>query len=109
MLYWFGRSRLYSSADGLVLATNNATADLTGLILGSNDTSGIRFAKSGTTLSVTLGGGTGWAKVQQRSQPRTGTTTSSATPTINTDNVDKYYITAQTVDITSMTYTQPES
>lgn len=34
---------------------------------------------------------------------RTGSTTSSATPTINTDNVDEYYITAQTVDITSMT------
>jgi uncharacterized ubiquitin-like protein YukD len=34
---------------------------------------------------------------------RTGTTTSSATPTINTDNVDIYSITAQTVDITSFT------
>jgi len=34
---------------------------------------------------------------------RTGTTTSSATPTINTDNVDKYSLTAQTVDITSFT------
>lgn len=34
---------------------------------------------------------------------RTGTTTSSATPTINSDNVDLYSITAQTVDITSFT------
>lgn len=34
---------------------------------------------------------------------RTGTTTSSATPTINTDNVDFYSITALTVAITSMT------
>lgn len=34
---------------------------------------------------------------------RSGTTTSSATPTINTDNVDKYYLTAQAVDITSFT------
>ncbi len=39
----------------------------------------------------------------KRKQPRTGTTTSSATPTINTDNVDQYYLTAQTVDITSFT------
>jgi len=39
----------------------------------------------------------------KRITPRTGTTTSSATPTINTDNVDEYYITAQAVDITSMT------
>lgn len=34
---------------------------------------------------------------------RVGTTTSSATPTINTDNVDYYSLTAQTVDITSFT------
>lgn len=34
---------------------------------------------------------------------RTWTTASSATPTINTDNVDHYLITAQTVDITSFT------
>lgn len=32
---------------------------------------------------------------------RVGTTTSSATPTINTDNVDIYKLTAQTADITS--------
>lgn len=39
----------------------------------------------------------------KRITKRTGTAASSATPTINTDNVDAYYITAQTVDITSMT------
>ena len=39
----------------------------------------------------------------KRITARTGTTTSSATPTINTDNVDKYSLTAQTVDITSFT------
>lgn len=39
----------------------------------------------------------------KRITKRTGTTTSSATPTINTDNVDFYSITAQTVDITSFT------
>lgn len=38
-----------------------------------------------------------------RVTPRTGTTTSSATPTINTDNIDYYDITAQAVDITSFT------
>ena len=37
------------------------------------------------------------------SKPRVGSTTSSATPTINTDNVDIYKLTAQTVDITSFT------
>lgn len=39
----------------------------------------------------------------KRLTPRVGTTTSSATPTINTDNVDIYSLTAQTVDITSFT------
>jgi hypothetical protein len=34
---------------------------------------------------------------------RTGTAASSATPTINTDNVDYYSLTAQAVDITSFT------
>lgn len=34
---------------------------------------------------------------------RKGTTTSSATPTINTDNVNYYSLTAQTADITSFT------
>lgn len=37
----------------------------------------------------------------KRITKRTGTATSSATPTINTDNVDFYSLTAQTVDITS--------
>lgn len=39
----------------------------------------------------------------KRITKRTGTTTSSATPTINTDNVDFYSLTAQAVDITSFT------
>lgn len=39
----------------------------------------------------------------KRITKRVGTTTSSATPTINTDNVDMYTLTAQTVDITSFT------
>jgi len=39
----------------------------------------------------------------KRNTARTGTTTSSATPTINTDNVDFYSITAQTEAITSFT------
>ena len=40
---------------------------------------------------------------QIRWVPRVGSTTSSATPTINTDNVDIYKLTAQTADITSFT------
>jgi hypothetical protein len=39
----------------------------------------------------------------KRITKRTGTTTSSATPTINTDTTDVYTLTAQAVDITSFT------
>jgi len=39
----------------------------------------------------------------KRITPRVGETTSSATPTINTDSVDIYKLTAQAVDITSFT------
>lgn len=49
----------------------------------------------GTTDTNTL--------TNKRITARTGTTTSSATPTINTDNVDFYSITAQAVNITSFT------
>lgn len=48
---------------------------------------------------VTLAG----AKLTARIKARYGSTTSSATPTINTDNVDVYELTAQAVDITSFT------
>ena len=39
----------------------------------------------------------------KRITPRIGSATSSATPTINTDNVDRYDLTAQAADITSFT------
>jgi hypothetical protein len=39
----------------------------------------------------------------KRITPRIGSATSSATPTINTDNVDRYDLTAQSADITSFT------
>ncbi|MEK7126161.1 MAG: hypothetical protein AAB835_01590 [Patescibacteria group bacterium] len=39
----------------------------------------------------------------KRINPRVGSTTSGATPTINTDNVDIYQLTAQTEAITSFT------
>lgn len=39
----------------------------------------------------------------KRLTKRVGTTTSSATPTINTDNFDAYHLTAQAADITSFT------
>lgn len=69
-------------AEGGVINWDNGDATLT---QASND--------------LTLAG----ASLTARIKPRVGTTTSSATPTINTDDVDAYHLTAQTADITSFT------
>lgn len=61
----------------------------------------------GTSLTAPTGTIVGTTDTQtltsKRVTPRVSTTTSSATPTINTDNVDVYGLTAQTADITSFT------
>lgn len=59
---------------------------------------------SDTTLArVSAGVMSVEGKAVMLSAPRVGSTTSSATPTINTDNIDIYKLTAQAVDITSFT------
>jgi hypothetical protein len=81
-----------TSADHqYVLAVSELTADrtITLPLLTGTDT----FVFQAHTQTLT----------NKRVTPRTGTTTSSATPTINTDNVDFYSLTAQAVDITSFT------
>lgn len=56
------------------------------------------------TTAVTLASLTGTETLtNKRITPRTTGTTSSATPTINTDNFDVYNLTAQAADITSFT------
>lgn len=72
---------------------------------------GIAVVTSGTSWGTTLTAPTGTIAgtsdtqtlTNKRITPRVSTTTSSATPTINTDNVDFYGLTAQAVDITSFT------
>ena len=67
------------------------TVDEVVIVDKSDDT----MSAGGTTKRMTFG--------KLKSTKRTGTVASSATPTINTDNVDEFYITAQTEAITSMT------
>ena len=75
--------------------TIDGTEQLYGVSGGTTD---IRFASglfAMPTATQTL--------TNKRVTPRVGTVTSSATPTINTDNVDVFNITALTTAITSMT------
>jgi len=88
------------SNDGIALGA--ATASFSDLFLAEGGV--INWDNGDATLTqvgndVTLAG----ASLTARIKRRVGTTTSSATPTINTDDVDYYSLTAQTVDITSFT------
>ena len=56
-----------------------------------------------TSTDTLIGRATTDTLTNKRITSRVGSTTSSATPTINTDNVDMYGLTAQAVDITSFT------
>lgn len=56
-----------------------------------------------TSTDTLVGRATTDTLTNKRITPRVSTTTSSATPTINTDNIDQFGLTAQTVDITSFT------
>jgi len=86
--------------------------DLSDALLVAHDRAGVH--KSGATYVAPVFSGTAsggnvvtlagtQTLTNKRNTKRTGTTTSSATPTINTDNVDFYSITAQTEAITSFT------
>ena len=72
-------------------------------VLIDGATNFLRVATPGTgTDSVTSNGGT-QTLTNKRITVRTNTTTSSATPTINTDTTDEFTITALAANITSMT------
>jgi hypothetical protein len=125
MLRLNGVTREVTTVDGTQTLTNKtingANNTITGVALVGGITGTLAAGNGGTGLSsVTanqfLRGNSGGSAIEyvdistqtatytnKRITKRTGTVASSATPTINTDNVDFYTITAQTVDITSMT------
>ena len=76
------------------------TAKTSTLTFVHTDDRAITFPDATDTL---VGKATTDTLTSKRITKRTGTTTSSATPTINTDNVDFYSLTAQAADITSFT------
>lgn len=86
----FGRA---SSAVNYVQMINAATGSPAKVYAGGTDTN--------VDLLLTGQGTTG--RVKGSLAPRIGTTASSATPTINTDNYDQFNITALAAAITSMT------
>jgi len=85
---WASSTPAAQAYPGAGVAVSTGTAWATSLTAPSG-------ALVGTTDTQTL--------TNKRVTPRVSTTASSATPTINTDNVDQFGLTAQTVDITSFT------
>jgi len=99
-----------NTSGGLV--TQSGTLAASALLLGGGSATAITSTTTGTGVVTALGNNTnatgGFPTIDgtatltnKRITPRVSTTTSSATPTINTDNVDQYGLTAQAVDITS--------
>jgi hypothetical protein len=85
----------------------NTTIARTTVLSSSNSNSVVNFSSGTKDVFVTYPSQYAVTTVDtatltnKRVTPRVSTATSSATPTINTDNVDIYGLTAQAVDITS--------
>lgn len=98
-----------SGSVGIGTSAPDSTLHVVGGFKYANGSQG-----SGKYLTSDANGGATWGDLSltasstttftnKRWTARVGSTTSSATPTINTDNYDIYKLTAQTADITSMT------
>lgn len=103
----FFRETLSSDVNSFVFKSSDTGNPITVLAAGTDTNVSINLIPKGAG-EIQIGGErvlneTDISSTVRAYNKRTGTTTSSATPTINTDSVDEYYITAQAVDITSMT------
>lgn len=94
-----GNVAISGGSSTLTLAGNLTTAGTSAVTLTSSATTNVTLPTSGT-LSTISGTET---LTNKRITKRVGTTTSSATPSINTDLYDMYTITALAVNITSVT------
>ena len=93
-----------SGAGGLVTNTGTATLTnktLTSPVIGTIVNTGTLTLPTSTDTLV--GRATTDTLTNKRITPRVTTTTSSATPSINTDTTDQFGLTAQAVNITSFT------
>lgn len=94
-----------TTGNGIKLNINNDSV----IVLTDSGAVAIRYLKQNAgTKAVRYNPSTGLLSYADtvfsgRWKARVGSTTSSATPTINTDNVDIYKLTAQAADITSFT------
>lgn len=82
--------------------TLSSITDVTATSTEVNYTSGVTSAIQ-AQIDTKISASSTNTLTNKRWVARVGSTTSSATPTINTDNVDIYKLTAQAVDITSFT------
>lgn len=108
-----------SGSSGITVGTTTITSGTSGRVPYNNagvygeksvtGTGDVVLATSPTLITPNLGtpstlvGTNISGTINTRWKARVGSTTSSATPTINTDNVDIYKLTAQTANITSFT------
>ena len=95
-----GASDWQSQYGGVSVASGKSLSVSNTLTLAGTDSTTMTFPGSSDTVATLAATQT---LTNKRVNPRVGSTTSSATPTINTDTYDTYGLTAQAVDITSFT------
>lgn len=76
-----GRGVLRNPSNGLFVLSNWTETDLTGLVLGPNSATGIRLAKSSTTLQVKLGDSSAFTNIQGKLTTDTAYTAGDPTTT----------------------------